>query len=273
MTRWRLDDLCGRLLEASRSGGDKWEVVNIPALINGDMARKFYIIAKNYPMAPEPVMPKAVEVEGFDQPVVSFSPRRFPVKELLRSKANMTAQDWNALYMGDPQEEEMNVDARDASVVLVDLLFEIPGPLVALLDQLELATGADRALDARELQALARRRDLGGRDRCTGGPAHELVPTVTVESGSVSECEGRSADRLPALQVRLTGALLCQRRGGEVDVVGVHVGLLGLFSARLTCGPPGGGFDLVSQFAGGSRRRRRPARWRPGAGTPCAAGH
>ena len=32
MTRWHEDDLAGRLLEAEKSGGDKWEVLRLPAI-------------------------------------------------------------------------------------------------------------------------------------------------------------------------------------------------------------------------------------------------
>lgn len=35
MTRWAEDDLVGRLLEAEKDGGDKWEVVHLPALSYG----------------------------------------------------------------------------------------------------------------------------------------------------------------------------------------------------------------------------------------------
>ncbi|MFP4528533.1 MAG: terminase large subunit domain-containing protein, partial [Candidatus Kapaibacterium sp.] len=36
-TRWHKDDLAGRLLEAAQSGdGDKWDVVNLPAIADGD---------------------------------------------------------------------------------------------------------------------------------------------------------------------------------------------------------------------------------------------
>jgi hypothetical protein len=95
-TRWALDDLSGRLIEASRSGGDKWEIVNIPAILDGETATKIYQMAKAYPMKGARMM----------LPGESFSPRRWPTKEVLRSKANMLERDWRALYMGDPMEEE-----------------------------------------------------------------------------------------------------------------------------------------------------------------------
>lgn len=97
MTRWATDDLAGHLLDAEKNGGDKWEVCNIPAILDGDTARKIYIIAKAYDALDDVKEMKAGE---------SFSPVRIPTKELLRSKANMTTRDWLALYMGAPVEDE-----------------------------------------------------------------------------------------------------------------------------------------------------------------------
>jgi hypothetical protein len=99
MTRWAIDDLAGRLQDASRSGGDKWEVVNVPAILDGDWAKRIHSVSKQYGFG-EIIEMKGVEEGG------SFAPARIPMKELLRSKSNMTARDWNALYMGNPSEEE-----------------------------------------------------------------------------------------------------------------------------------------------------------------------
>lgn len=108
MTRWAVDDLCGRLLDLSRSGGDKWTVVNVPALVNGDLAKKIYVMASRYPMA-KAKMPELVAVPNVEEMVASFCPRRVTLKELLRSRANMTMRDWNALYMGNPSEDEGHI--------------------------------------------------------------------------------------------------------------------------------------------------------------------
>jgi hypothetical protein len=112
MTRWTLDDIAGRLLEASRSGGDKWTVVNIPALVNGDLAKRIYTIATNYPFLDAKPLPMKT-VKDFDEPVASFQPRRMPIKELIRSRANMTTRDWLALYMGAPVEEAGHILRRE----------------------------------------------------------------------------------------------------------------------------------------------------------------
>jgi hypothetical protein len=96
-TRWALDDLSGRLRAAARSGGDSWEVVNIPAILDGDIARKIHTVAKEYGFG------------GDMEPVTaggSFAPRRFTPEELDRTRANVRERDWQALYMGKPTEEE-----------------------------------------------------------------------------------------------------------------------------------------------------------------------
>lgn len=97
MTRWAVDDLAGRLLDASRHGGDKFEVVNIPAILDGETARKMYLVAKGYD-----ALPDVKELRSGE----SFSPVRIPTGELERSKRNMTTRDWLALYMGSPIEDE-----------------------------------------------------------------------------------------------------------------------------------------------------------------------
>lgn len=36
MTRWTTDDICGRLIEEEKHNGEKWEVISLPAISNGD---------------------------------------------------------------------------------------------------------------------------------------------------------------------------------------------------------------------------------------------
>lgn len=94
MTRWAKDDLAGRLLEQQERGGDQWTVLNVPALLDRDSAKKIYTIAEAYDMPDR----KPLEVDG------SFAPRRWPVKELIRTKnSGMPDRDWQALYMGNPK--------------------------------------------------------------------------------------------------------------------------------------------------------------------------
>lgn len=98
-TRWRFDDLPGRLLEKAKNDGqaDKWTVLNIPAILD----RGAMVLVKKFgdtdPMLQSDLLPE----EGG-----SFLPRRMPMKELLRSKNNMAERDWNAQYMGTPASEE-----------------------------------------------------------------------------------------------------------------------------------------------------------------------
>jgi hypothetical protein len=106
-TRWATDDLVGRLRELGDHGGDEWEIFSIPAILNGDQAKKIYTTAKEYGSVPG-VFDKPIELKAGD----SFSPRRFSVKELMRSKANMTSRAWNALYMQNPQEDEGHILKR-----------------------------------------------------------------------------------------------------------------------------------------------------------------
>lgn len=99
MTRWALDDLAGRLQEASRTGGDKWEVVNVPAILDGEWAKRIYTASEKYGFGD--VVDIVPVKEGG-----SFAPARIKMKELIRSKNNMAPRDWSALYMGNPQEDE-----------------------------------------------------------------------------------------------------------------------------------------------------------------------
>lgn len=73
--RMHEDDLCGRLLEAEKAGGDKWHVVNLPAVSEGQ----------------------------------ALWPERYPIEVLDRIKAVMMQGNpiaWSALYMQDPTPED-----------------------------------------------------------------------------------------------------------------------------------------------------------------------
>lgn len=67
-TRWHDDDLTGRLLEAQEHGGDKWEVLSLPA------------IKDNQPLWPE----------------------WYPLERLEQIRSVLPARDWNALYQQNP---------------------------------------------------------------------------------------------------------------------------------------------------------------------------
>jgi len=72
-TRWHEDDLAGRLLEAQEVGGDKWQVLSLPALDTQD----------------EPLWP-----EWYDKPALE------------RIRAAIGPRDWSALYQQAPAPDE-----------------------------------------------------------------------------------------------------------------------------------------------------------------------
>lgn len=77
MQRWHEDDLAGRLLKASAQGGDRWDVISLPAI-----------------------------AEEHDQlgrlPGQALWPERFPVEELERIRANMSPRGWISQYQQRP---------------------------------------------------------------------------------------------------------------------------------------------------------------------------
>lgn len=82
MQRWHHDDLAGRLLKASKNGGnsDQWRVISLPSIAEED-----------------------------DQlgrlPGAALWPERFPVGELQRIRENMSARGWIAQYQQRPAPE------------------------------------------------------------------------------------------------------------------------------------------------------------------------
>jgi predicted phage terminase large subunit-like protein len=76
-TRWHMDDLAGRLLEAERAGeGDVWRCVNFPAIADRDEANR-----------------RAGE---------ALHPDRYPLERLLAIKQALGSRDWEALYQQKP---------------------------------------------------------------------------------------------------------------------------------------------------------------------------
>lgn len=76
LTRWHMDDLAGRLLEAEKDGGDKWEVIKFPAIaIKNEEHRK---------------IGEALWEEKYD------------VSELNKIKKVVGTMDWSALYQQEP---------------------------------------------------------------------------------------------------------------------------------------------------------------------------
>jgi len=132
-TRWHEDDLSGRLLQEMQDGGEKWDIVCLPAIAekidNGQL-----IIDNEKPSSTSPatVTPKGVthtslatvmpagitasspEIINCQLSIINFPdplgrnvgdalwPERFPVDELLRIKRQMGTYSFSALYQQRP---------------------------------------------------------------------------------------------------------------------------------------------------------------------------
>lgn len=75
-TRWHVDDLLGMLLKEEQNGGDKWHVINYPAIAEHDEPHR-----------------KAGE---------ALHPERYPLESLLKIKGAVGSADWASLYQGRP---------------------------------------------------------------------------------------------------------------------------------------------------------------------------
>lgn len=107
MTRWGTDDIAGHLeeLAAKHHGADVYTKLNVPAILDAASAKQVYTMAEAYgQIKQEDLKP----LKAGD----SFAPRRWSLKELGRSKANMTDRDWNALYLGKPTVDEGHILKR-----------------------------------------------------------------------------------------------------------------------------------------------------------------
>jgi predicted phage terminase large subunit-like protein len=79
-TRWHHDDLSGRLLaEAGAGQGDKWRVVNFPAIAEQD--------------------------EEFRKRGEALHPERYPISQLQKIRTAIGTRDWEALYQQHPTPE------------------------------------------------------------------------------------------------------------------------------------------------------------------------
>jgi hypothetical protein len=76
LTRWHFDDLAGRLLEAMREDGDKWEIVSFPAI--------------------------AEEDEEFRKKGESLWPAKFDLDALEQKKRVVGLMEWSAVYQQTP---------------------------------------------------------------------------------------------------------------------------------------------------------------------------
>ena len=98
-TRWHLDDLTGRMIEAEKSGGDHWDHLHFPAIAETD--------------------------EGWRKIGMPLFPERYSLKELLRKRANMPTRDWLSIYQGRPVGEEGNL-FKPGLIVQLDKFPNLP---------------------------------------------------------------------------------------------------------------------------------------------------
>lgn len=88
MTRWHEDDLAGRLIKAQEEGGEKWEVVNLPAL-----AEKNDMLGR--------------------QPGEPLCPELFSKETLKETETRLGSYWWNALYQQRPSPQEGGILKRN----------------------------------------------------------------------------------------------------------------------------------------------------------------
>lgn len=88
MTRWHEDDLAGRLLEAERAEGEQWDVVNLPAVAEGE------------------------DVLGRQTGEVLW-PERFAPEEYESTRRAVGSRLWAALYQQRPAPDEGTILRRD----------------------------------------------------------------------------------------------------------------------------------------------------------------
>ena len=104
MTRWRVDDQAGRLLDrASRDAtADRWTHLKIPAVLTEESAAQLNEYADD-PMVDSP---------HWYKPGDSFSPRRWPLLELERTRNQVSRKAWASLYNQSPTEEDGSILLR-----------------------------------------------------------------------------------------------------------------------------------------------------------------
>lgn len=105
MTRWALGDLAGRLLAdaVTNPGADQWTVLTIPAAVDQKTADALNACS-NDPHITQPHFYRAGD---------SFSPRRWPIAELMRTKSTVSRKAWASLYMQSPVEDGGGILRRD----------------------------------------------------------------------------------------------------------------------------------------------------------------
>ena len=104
MTRWRTDDLSGRLLDemTRREDADKWVHLKIPAVLDEEGAQ----MLNRY--ADDPAITNYHHYAVGD----SFSPERWSLAELNRTRSQISRKAWYSLYEQSPTEEDGSILLR-----------------------------------------------------------------------------------------------------------------------------------------------------------------
>ena len=103
-TRWRTDDLSGRLLDemTRREDADKWVHLKIPAVLDEEGAQ----MLNRY--ADDPAITNYHHYAVGD----SFSPERWSLAELNRTRSQISRKAWYSLYEQSPTEEDGSILLR-----------------------------------------------------------------------------------------------------------------------------------------------------------------
>ncbi len=104
-TRWRTDDLIGRLLAdgATVPGADQWDYLKVPAELDHETATLLNACSDD----------PHVQVPHYYKAGDSFSPRRWPLEELQRTKVSVGRRTWGALYQQSPTGEGGSIILRE----------------------------------------------------------------------------------------------------------------------------------------------------------------
>lgn len=109
-TRWAHDDIPGRLEQQEKNGGDKYEVLSIPAVVNRETASILSLAAQLDPLPPTTKDGKPYYVNY--KPGMSYAPRRFPAWLLRKTKNAISDDHWNALYIQRPTADDGKIIKR-----------------------------------------------------------------------------------------------------------------------------------------------------------------
>ena len=104
-TRWHEDDLAGRLLKAQEDGGEKWEVIRLPALAEEVLPANGHELSRmeeqEFPAESQRRKERSGDPLG-RKPGEALCPRRFSREALLEKKMKMGTASFESLYQQNP---------------------------------------------------------------------------------------------------------------------------------------------------------------------------